>query len=138
MRANERTDERVALYLRLYSCLFQTTVDRRHLPGVPPEFYLDEADKSRRWRQMVVDSPHINAVDAETHLQLAALNPTETGTMTTATTMTTTTLDQGPPGFLPNFDRLFVSAESGSPRSSPERLEEITMTIEDRNNQNVV
>ena len=26
MRANERTDERVAQYLRLYSCLFQTTV----------------------------------------------------------------------------------------------------------------
>ena len=26
MRANERMDERVALYLRLYSCLFQTTV----------------------------------------------------------------------------------------------------------------
>ena len=28
MRANERTDERVAQYLRLYSCLFQTTVAR--------------------------------------------------------------------------------------------------------------
>ena len=28
MRANERTDERVAQYLRLYSCLFQTTVPR--------------------------------------------------------------------------------------------------------------
>ena len=27
MRANERTDERVAQYLRLDSCLFQTTVD---------------------------------------------------------------------------------------------------------------
>ena len=27
MRANERTDERVAQYFRLYSCLFQTTVD---------------------------------------------------------------------------------------------------------------
>ena len=27
-RANERTDERVAQYLRLYSCLFQTTVGR--------------------------------------------------------------------------------------------------------------
>ena len=26
MPANERTDERVAQYLRLYSCLFQTTV----------------------------------------------------------------------------------------------------------------
>ena len=26
MRANERTDERVAQYLRLYSCLFQTIV----------------------------------------------------------------------------------------------------------------
>ena len=26
MRANERTDERVAQYLRLYSCFFQTTV----------------------------------------------------------------------------------------------------------------
>ena len=26
MRANERTDERVAQYSRLYSCLFQTTV----------------------------------------------------------------------------------------------------------------
>ena len=26
MRANERTDERVAQYLRLYFCLFQTTV----------------------------------------------------------------------------------------------------------------
>ena len=26
VRANERTDERVAQYLRLYSCLFQTTV----------------------------------------------------------------------------------------------------------------
>ena len=29
MRANERTDERVAQYLRLYSCLFQTTVERQ-------------------------------------------------------------------------------------------------------------
>ena len=28
MRANERTDERVAQYLHLYSCLFQTTVGR--------------------------------------------------------------------------------------------------------------
>ena len=28
MRANERTDERVAQYLRLDSCLFQTTVGR--------------------------------------------------------------------------------------------------------------
>ena len=28
MRVNERTDERVAQYLRLYSCLFQTTVQR--------------------------------------------------------------------------------------------------------------
>ena len=28
MRANERTDERVAQYFRLYSCLFQTTVPR--------------------------------------------------------------------------------------------------------------
>ena len=26
MRANERTDERVAQYLRLHSCLFQTTL----------------------------------------------------------------------------------------------------------------
>ena len=26
-QANEQTDERVAQYLRLYSCLFQTTVD---------------------------------------------------------------------------------------------------------------
>ena len=26
LRANKRTDERVAQYLRLYSCLFQTTV----------------------------------------------------------------------------------------------------------------
>ena len=29
MRANERTDERVGQYLRLYSCLFQTTVRSR-------------------------------------------------------------------------------------------------------------
>ena len=29
VRANERTDERVAQYLRLYSYLFQTTVERR-------------------------------------------------------------------------------------------------------------
>ena len=32
MRANERTDERVTQYLRLYSCLFQTTVDSFHHP----------------------------------------------------------------------------------------------------------
>ena len=30
MRANEQTDERVAQYLRLDSCLFQTTVHRCH------------------------------------------------------------------------------------------------------------
>ena len=33
MRANERTDERVAQYLRLYSCLFQTTVGRMSIGG---------------------------------------------------------------------------------------------------------
>ena len=37
MRANERTDERVAQYLRLDSCLFQTIVHylrRCHLPSL--------------------------------------------------------------------------------------------------------
>ena len=35
VRANERTDEQVAQYLRLYSCLFQTTV-HRSLPSTKP------------------------------------------------------------------------------------------------------
>ena len=35
MRANERTDERVAQYLRLYSCLFQTSVERNADPLIP-------------------------------------------------------------------------------------------------------
>ena len=35
MRANERTDERVAQCLRLYSCLFQTTVQPPHAASPP-------------------------------------------------------------------------------------------------------
>ena len=33
VQANGQTDERVAQYLRLYSCLFQTTVHHRHSGG---------------------------------------------------------------------------------------------------------
>ena len=40
MRANERTDERVAQYLRLDSCLFQTTVRRRRRRVLFPRFPL--------------------------------------------------------------------------------------------------
>ena len=38
MRANERTDQRVAQYLHLDSCLFQTIVHRSVGPSVPCYF----------------------------------------------------------------------------------------------------
>ena len=38
MRANERTDERVTQYSRLYSCLFQTTVESKI--GLDVELFL--------------------------------------------------------------------------------------------------
>ena len=47
VRANERTDERVAQYLRLHSCLFQTTV--RRFPARPGVVVSCTTAYTRRW-----------------------------------------------------------------------------------------
>ena len=49
MRANEQTDERVAQYLRLYFCFFQTTVHSSQFFGTDLREVLEEGISSARF-----------------------------------------------------------------------------------------
>ena len=97
MRANERTDERVAQHLRLDSCLFQTTVPSlpKTIPTFPLEsvLFLGEHEVDPRQFKGVVGvgveptgngDPHVETFNTTTFYTLTTTNYNTTITTTSS------------------------------------------------------